>query len=215
MNYSWHDNSQSEKAKLANLGSFLPSFPGENHLKHVFPVPEVYENVTMIDSGVSMNRKHPISFKHCQMIFIISIHRSLFTYAKQGQLISITLCMCYKWMHFLSTNYNMAKYEVTFIVLFLTFAAFSCCFGQSPFRKFEYKYSFKGPHLIQKDETVPFWKYGGSKYVIGIWGLTWFNTAAELRVSVRDLMGRCAAESASVLPQRGGLAELSAVCVWL
>ncbi|XP_072034073.1 protein ERGIC-53-like [Amphiura filiformis] len=31
-----------------------------------------------------------------------------------------------------------------------------------PLRKFEYKYSFKGPHLIQKDGSVPFWQFAGS-----------------------------------------------------
>lgn len=28
-------------------------------------------------------------------------------------------------------------------------------------RRFEYKYSFKGPYLAQKDGTVPFWEYSG------------------------------------------------------
>ncbi|KAJ8311485.1 hypothetical protein KUTeg_010840 [Tegillarca granosa] len=27
--------------------------------------------------------------------------------------------------------------------------------------RFEYKYSFKGPHLCQSDKSVPFWEYGG------------------------------------------------------
>lgn len=31
-------------------------------------------------------------------------------------------------------------------------------------KKFEYKYSFKPPYLAQKDGSVPFWEYGGSKY---------------------------------------------------
>lgn len=30
-------------------------------------------------------------------------------------------------------------------------------------KRFEYKYSFKPPYLAQKDGTVPFWEYGGSK----------------------------------------------------
>ncbi|XP_067940041.1 protein ERGIC-53-like [Watersipora subatra] len=29
-------------------------------------------------------------------------------------------------------------------------------------KRFEYKYSFKGPHLVQKDRTVPFWTYIGN-----------------------------------------------------
>lgn len=30
-------------------------------------------------------------------------------------------------------------------------------------KRFEYKYSFKPPYLAQKDGSVPFWEYGGSK----------------------------------------------------
>ena len=30
-------------------------------------------------------------------------------------------------------------------------------------KRFEYKLSFKGPHLSFKDGTVPFWTYGGSE----------------------------------------------------
>ena len=35
-------------------------------------------------------------------------------------------------------------------------------------RRFEYKYSFKPPYLAQKDGTVPFFEYSGSKYRIFI-----------------------------------------------
>ena len=28
--------------------------------------------------------------------------------------------------------------------------------------RFEYKMSFKGPHLIQSDGAIPFWSHGGS-----------------------------------------------------
>ena len=31
-------------------------------------------------------------------------------------------------------------------------------------KRFEYKYSFKPPYLAQKDGTVPFFEYSGSKY---------------------------------------------------
>lgn len=33
-------------------------------------------------------------------------------------------------------------------------------------RRFEYKYSFKPPYLAQKDNTIPFFEYGGSKYIV-------------------------------------------------
>ncbi|GCB60501.1 protein ERGIC-53-like [Scyliorhinus torazame] len=34
--------------------------------------------------------------------------------------------------------------------------------GQRPHRRFEYKHSFKGPHLVLQDGTVPFWTHHGS-----------------------------------------------------
>lgn len=38
-------------------------------------------------------------------------------------------------------------------------------------RRFEYKYSFKPPYLAQKDGSVPFWEYGGSKYIVKNFGI--------------------------------------------
>ncbi|XP_071825624.1 protein ERGIC-53-like isoform X2 [Apostichopus japonicus] len=38
----------------------------------------------------------------------------------------------------------------------------SVAYAQLPKRRFEYKYSLKGPHLMQKDGLVPFWTYSGS-----------------------------------------------------
>ena len=35
-------------------------------------------------------------------------------------------------------------------------------------RRFEYKYSFKPPYLAQKDGTVPFFEYSGSKLFYSI-----------------------------------------------
>lgn len=35
--------------------------------------------------------------------------------------------------------------------------------SQTVHKRFEYKYSFKPPYLAQKDGSVPFWEYGGSK----------------------------------------------------
>lgn len=40
----------------------------------------------------------------------------------------------------------------------------------APHRRFEYKYSFKGPHLVQADGTVPFWVHTGSKCRAGMAG---------------------------------------------
>ncbi|XP_076438963.1 protein ERGIC-53-like [Babylonia areolata] len=48
-------------------------------------------------------------------------------------------------------------------VFALAVAVFSLysAFGQLPKAKFEYKYSFKGPHLVQRDNSIPFWEYFG------------------------------------------------------
>lgn len=35
---------------------------------------------------------------------------------------------------------------------------------EPPHRRFEYKYSFKGPHLTQSDGMIPFWVHTGSKF---------------------------------------------------
>ena len=51
-----------------------------------------------------------------------------------------------------------------YLVLLLICALVGC---DSPLptvhRRFEYKYSFKGPHIVQKDNSIPFWDYSGSK----------------------------------------------------
>jgi len=60
------------------------------------------------------------------------------------------------------------KKVVTFVVA--AFGIFCVC-GQvvsaqgplEPFKRFEYKYSFKPPYLAQKDGSVPFWEHSGSK----------------------------------------------------
>lgn len=37
--------------------------------------------------------------------------------------------------------------------------------NQQVHRRFEYKYSFKPPYLAQRDGSVPFFEYGGSKCI--------------------------------------------------
>lgn len=34
------------------------------------------------------------------------------------------------------------------------------------YKRFEYKYSFKGPYIVLKDNSVPFWDVGGRKMLI-------------------------------------------------
>ncbi|XP_071452215.1 protein ERGIC-53 isoform X2 [Hetaerina americana] len=49
---------------------------------------------------------------------------------------------------------------LAFIVL--AFHQIYLIIGDSPHKRFEYKYSFKPPYLAQRDTTVPFWEYGGN-----------------------------------------------------
>ncbi|XP_013776768.1 protein ERGIC-53-like [Limulus polyphemus] len=55
----------------------------------------------------------------------------------------------------------------TMLKLFAVFGSILCVVlttgvVETPHPRFEYKYSFKGPYLAQKDGTVPFWEYEGS-----------------------------------------------------
>lgn len=56
---------------------------------------------------------------------------------------------------------NLKIYLFLLITIFLSVHANT---NTQVHRRFEYKYSFKPPYLSQKDGTVPFWEYGGSKY---------------------------------------------------
>ena len=75
--------------------------------------------------------------------------------------------------HSLTVEMKMAA-EVRWLFVFLVSCGVSLCRGEAPHRKFEYKYSFKPPYLAQKDGSVPFWEYGGSKY---------FHTALKGRIT--------------------------------
>lgn len=44
-------------------------------------------------------------------------------------------------------------------------------------KRFEYKYSFKPPYLAQADSTVPFWEFGGSKYIFA--SFFYYDTSDE------------------------------------
>ena len=48
---------------------------------------------------------------------------------------------------------------VTYLFNFNSIVAFS---PPDILKRFEYKLSFKGPHLVFKDSTIPFWEHGGS-----------------------------------------------------
>lgn len=65
---------------------------------------------------------------------------------------------------------SMAKLLAAQRCLLLVSALFHCSvWGETateepPHRRFEYKYSFKGPHLTQSDGMIPFWVHTGSKF---------------------------------------------------
>lgn len=65
---------------------------------------------------------------------------------------------------------SMAKLLPAQRCLLLVSALFQCsALGQTaseepPHRRFEYKSSFKGPHLTQSDGMIPFWVHTGSKF---------------------------------------------------
>ncbi|CAK9827423.1 Protein ERGIC-53 [Anthophora retusa] len=52
--------------------------------------------------------------------------------------------------------------EVRWLFILHVFCVICVALGEIPHRKFEYKYSFKPPYLAQKDNSVPFWEYGGN-----------------------------------------------------
>ncbi|XP_006824512.1 protein ERGIC-53-like [Saccoglossus kowalevskii] len=51
--------------------------------------------------------------------------------------------------------------RIAVIVLFLAFIVIDSG-AELPLKRFEYKFSFKGPHMAQKDGSVPFFEFGGS-----------------------------------------------------
>lgn len=55
--------------------------------------------------------------------------------------------------------------KMNIFIKFIIIAFLKISFSSSNLvhKKFEYKYSFKPPYLAQKDGSVPFWEYGGSK----------------------------------------------------
>lgn len=65
---------------------------------------------------------------------------------------------------------SMAKLLPAQRCLLLVSALFYCSVRgetaseEAPHRRFEYKHSFKGPHLTQSDGMVPFWVHTGSKF---------------------------------------------------
>ncbi|XP_066270184.1 protein ERGIC-53-like [Branchiostoma lanceolatum] len=51
------------------------------------------------------------------------------------------------------------RFADAFLLIFFVFLGFTS--SQTPHKRFEYKLSFKGPHLVQKNGKIPFWDYSG------------------------------------------------------
>ena len=60
----------------------------------------------------------------------------------------------------------MASSVLELLFSFLVISQILNVLANEPFRRFEYKYSFKPPYLAQKDGTVPFWEHAGSKFEV-------------------------------------------------
>lgn len=66
---------------------------------------------------------------------------------------------------FLTSIFKMASVDVLYGVIFVLFLT-SLSLASVPSErhvKFQYKHSFKGPHLVNKEGAIPFWNHGGSK----------------------------------------------------
>lgn len=72
---------------------------------------------------------------------------------------------------FLLSDWIVSKMNFFTIILLITCSVVYAIAFTDPsitnpqlMKRFEYKLSFKGPHLAFKDGTVPFWKFGGSEF---------------------------------------------------
>lgn len=105
---------------------------------------------------------------------------------------------------------GLAAAVVAGVLLALGRAAVAAEGSAGPHRRFEYKYSFKGPHLVQADGTVPFWAHTGSKWRAGRRAAP--GRGSGLRAERGGGAGPCGAVWRRS-PPRGGGAEPRAVPV--
>ncbi len=69
-----------------------------------------------------------------------------------------------------------------FILILLSICQINAFIPPDITRRFEYKLSFKGPHLVFKDGTIPFWEQGGSAIPA--------NDQVRLTPSIKSQKGR-------------------------
>ena len=56
----------------------------------------------------------------------------------------------------------MIKYSLLLILILSQHELLNALVPANMLKRFEYKLSFKGPHLVFKDGTIPFWTHSGS-----------------------------------------------------
>ena len=80
-----------------------------------------------------------------------------------------------------------ADHFFLFYLVILVICALVVCDSpiETAHRRFEYKYSFKGPHIVQKDNSIPFWDYGGSKLYGTIGNSVYISFLVLLSLDVR------------------------------
>ena len=68
------------------------------------------------------------------------------------------------------TNMATGKMDRHVALLFFIVSCIYCTFAEEGrHSRFEYKQSFKGPHLVNKQGNIPFWNYYGSKKMFENW----------------------------------------------
>lgn len=99
----------------------------------------------------------------CKTDTSLIIHQSKEEFKDPLPIVSIGRRLDYGQSTFESTVEMKMAAEVRWLLTFHVFCLIHAVLSEVPHRKFEYKYSFKPPYLAQKDGSVPFWEYGGSK----------------------------------------------------
>lgn len=114
---------------------------------------------------VSILKTHKLCGKDCSNVSEVHVRHSTTTYNTNSSSVVSELLSCHI-SAMAATGLTGSNSLRICIVLFVSICLVKSLSGDTTgiHRRFEYKYSFKPPYLAQKDGTVPFWEYGGSKY---------------------------------------------------
>ena len=123
------------------------------HFQSWQSTPTTKTTTATINSKAFINRKAYSSHMHNEWSPIIERLIRLIKRGREKQL-DMAVTVAYPADHFF-----------LFYLVILVICALVVCDSpiETAHRRFEYKYSFKGPHIVQKDNSIPFWDYGGSK----------------------------------------------------